>query len=280
MARYFRISWKGEGMTFKFGVKFMHVIGEQSPVMVFIYGAMDECKEKIAKNFDNEVSSYKEIWDIIDEKWEHQMHRDLHAAAYYLNSEFRWSPNVSQHPKIKRGLYNCMNRLIKSNDIYMKIEAQPDDYKYQKGTFGCRASLNSYMKRVPVTWWGHYGDEVPELQAFTMKILGLTCSVHTKRRNRLSTNRMNNLVYIMSNKKLMQKFIRKTKLKDSDNLLVVDEVLSDNEWIANPSDEYDEACEEDEIDVVCREIRERGESSSSRKRKNVEQNSVDEDDVD
>lgn len=78
----------------------------------------------------------------------------------------------------------------------------------------------------------------------------------------------------------MQKFIRKTKLKDSDNPLVVDEVLSDNEWIANPSDEYDEACEEDEIDVVCREIRERGESSSSRKQKNVEQNSVDEDDVD
>ncbi|CAI9259863.1 unnamed protein product [Lactuca saligna] len=175
------------------------VDGEQSPAMAFIYGAMDECKEKIAKNFDNEVSSYNEIWDIIDEKWEHQMHRDLHAAAYYLNPQFKWSPNVSQHPEIKRGLYNCMDRLIKSNDIYMKIEAQLDDYKYKKGMFGCRASLNSYMKRVPVTWWGHYGDEVPELQAFAMKILGFTFSasscernwstfnqVHTKRRNRLS----------------------------------------------------------------------------------------------
>lgn len=108
------------------------VDGEQSSTMAFIYCAMDECKEKIAKSFDNELSFYKEIWDIIDEKWEHQMHRDLHAAAYYLNPQFRWSPNVSQHPEIKRGLYNYMDRLIKSNDIYMKIEAQLDDYKYKK----------------------------------------------------------------------------------------------------------------------------------------------------
>ncbi|CAI9259862.1 unnamed protein product [Lactuca saligna] len=82
----------------------------------------------------------------------------------------------------------------------------------------------------------------------------------------------------MYNKKLKQNFIKKTKLKEYDDPLVVDEVLSDNEWIANPSDEYDEACEEDEIDVVCRAIGERGESSSSRKRKNVEVNLVDEDD--
>ncbi|XP_021974445.1 uncharacterized protein LOC110869505 [Helianthus annuus] len=45
------------------------VDGERSPAMAFIYGAMDECKEKIASNFDNKESSYKEIWDIIDEKW-------------------------------------------------------------------------------------------------------------------------------------------------------------------------------------------------------------------
>ncbi|KAD5960576.1 hypothetical protein E3N88_12048 [Mikania micrantha] len=107
------------------------VNGERSPAMAFIYGAMDECKEKIAKNFDNQLSSYKEIWDIIDQKWENQMHRDLHAAAYYLNPRFRWSPNVSEHQEIKRGLYNCMDRFVKNDDVYMKIEAQLDDYKYK-----------------------------------------------------------------------------------------------------------------------------------------------------
>ncbi|CAH1448435.1 unnamed protein product [Lactuca virosa] len=93
------------------------VDGEQTPAMGFIYGAMDECKEKIAKNLDNNLASYKEIWDIIDKKWELQMHRDLHAAAYYLNPQYRWSPNVSEHPEIKRGLYDVIERLVKDTTI-------------------------------------------------------------------------------------------------------------------------------------------------------------------
>ncbi|KAD6795885.1 hypothetical protein E3N88_06781 [Mikania micrantha] len=44
------------------------VDGEQTPAMGFIYEEMDECEEKFAKNLDNKVSSYKEIWDIIDKK--------------------------------------------------------------------------------------------------------------------------------------------------------------------------------------------------------------------
>ena len=42
------------------------VDGEKEPAMAYIYGAMDECKEKIASNFDGDASKYKEIWDIID----------------------------------------------------------------------------------------------------------------------------------------------------------------------------------------------------------------------
>ena len=131
----------------------MHVLrivdGERTPAMRFIYGAMDEAKEKIAKNLDGDVSSYKEIWDIIDKKWEFQLHRDLHATAYYLNPRFRWSPNVSEHPKIKTGLYKCMDRLIKDQDTYMEVDAQLDEYKYKRILFGFRSSLASYLTRPP-----------------------------------------------------------------------------------------------------------------------------------
>lgn len=66
-----------------------------------------------------------------------------------------------------------------------------------------------------VDWWESFGDEVPELRLFAMKVLSLICSasacernwstfnqVHTKKRNRLSTSKMNSLVYIMYNKKM------------------------------------------------------------------------------
>lgn len=125
------------------------VDGERSPAMGFIYGAIDEAKMKISKNLDGQVSSYKEIWDIIDLKWEKQLHRDLHATAYYLNPRYRWSEDVSHHPEIKSGLYRCMDRLVKDLNTYAKIDKQLDEFVYQRGLFGFRASKSSYLTRPP-----------------------------------------------------------------------------------------------------------------------------------
>ena len=120
-----------------------------------------------------------------------------------------------------------------------------------------------------------------ELRLFAMKILGLTTSssacernwstfnqVHTKRRNRLTTDRMNSLVYIMYNKKLKQRFQKKKTLKDEEDPLSVEDIPSDDEWVANPNDDENG----DEIN------RGEGESSSSRKRKSVLVDVVDEED--
>ncbi|XP_062112826.1 uncharacterized protein LOC133823982 [Humulus lupulus] len=247
--------------------------------MGFIYGAMDEAKEKIAKNLDGDVSLYKEIWEIIDQKWEFQLHRDLHATAYYLNPRFRWSPNVSEHPDIKTGLYKCMDRLIKDQETYVKVDAQLDEYKYKRGLFGFRSSLTSYLTRPPVEWWDNFGDEVPELKSFATRVLGLTCSasacernwstfnqVHTKRRNRLSTKKMNSLVYIMYNKKLKHKFFKKQSRREEDDPLIVENVCSDDEWVANPNDEEDGDSRAIEVGGEI-EIEDEGGSLAPRKRK-------------
>jgi len=52
---------------------------------IYIYEAMDRAKEQIASNFKNEDSRYKKVWKITDTRWNLQLHRPLHAAAYYLN---------------------------------------------------------------------------------------------------------------------------------------------------------------------------------------------------
>ncbi|KAJ9543747.1 hypothetical protein OSB04_023454 [Centaurea solstitialis] len=103
-------------------VHVLRIVDGETPAMGFIYDAMDEAKERIAKNLDDDVSSYKEIWDIIDAKWDHQLHRDLHASGYFLNPQFRWSNDSSNHPEITRGLFACMERLVKNDVMYSKIE--------------------------------------------------------------------------------------------------------------------------------------------------------------
>jgi hypothetical protein len=60
------------------------VDGDVKLTMGYIYEAMDRAKEENTANFNNKNSSYKKIWEIIDQRWSLQLHRPLHAAAYYL----------------------------------------------------------------------------------------------------------------------------------------------------------------------------------------------------
>ena len=50
----------------------------------------------------------------------------------------------------------------------------------------------------------------------------------------------------MYNRKLKQKFLRKTNLKEDEDPLVAENVMSDDEWIADPNDDN-----EDDIRVVA-----------------------------
>ncbi|KAL0906334.1 hypothetical protein M5K25_024821 [Dendrobium thyrsiflorum] len=219
------------------------VDAEKKPAMGFIYNAMDEAKELIAHNLGGEEASYREIWDIIDARWEVQLHRHLHAAAYYLNPQFQYSERKSSNPEVKLGLYHCMERLIPDLTVREIADLQLVLFRNREGFFGLHAAKSTIAKRSPVEWWIQFGDSTPELQSFAIRVLGLTCSssgcernwstysqVQTKRRNRLSTLRMNSLVYIMHNKRLRDRRLRNKGLKDDEDPLVCEDVASDNEW--------------------------------------------------
>lgn len=124
---------------------------EKMPGMGFIYGSMDQAKEAIAKAFGGEEAAYKEIWEIIDNKWEFQMHRHLHAAAYFLNPHYHYEHDVSTHPEIKLGLFTCLAKLFPDPKVQEKIDLQMDHFHLQKGLFGFAAAKSTTKKRSPGT---------------------------------------------------------------------------------------------------------------------------------
>ncbi|KAF1896197.1 hypothetical protein Lal_00027263 [Lupinus albus] len=75
----------------------------EKPVMGFIYEAMDQAKEKIQIAFNNVKKSYLPIWEIIDQRWDNQLHRPLHATGYYLNPKLHYDPNFKADVEVKRG---------------------------------------------------------------------------------------------------------------------------------------------------------------------------------
>ena len=106
--------------------------------MEYIYEAMDRTKEAIEKNFNEREEKYKEIFEIIDQRWECQLHLPLHATSYFLNLEYFYDnrSKIKQEEEVMTGLYKRIQRLIpKINQQDMIIE-ELTSYKREEGLFG------------------------------------------------------------------------------------------------------------------------------------------------
>ena len=53
--------------------------------MGYINEDMTRAKETIVKSFLGNEEKYKEIFEIIDRRWEIQLYQPLHTAKYFLN---------------------------------------------------------------------------------------------------------------------------------------------------------------------------------------------------
>ena len=98
------------------------------------------------------------------------------------------------------------------------------------------------------TWWSTYGNGVPNLQRIAIKILSLTTSssgcernwstfegIRTKKRNRLDTTRLNNLVYVQFNARIMNK--KKREKEKKVDILLASEASMAQGWIVEGVDE-------------------------------------------
>ncbi|TVU51761.1 hypothetical protein EJB05_03205, partial [Eragrostis curvula] len=107
----------------------------------------------------------------------------------------------------------------------------------------------------PAKWWGNYGTQVPALQKMAIRILSLTSSasgcernwscyegIHTKRRNKLTCERLEQLVFVRFNALHGQKKDKAEKNKKVDPLLATEATCAQG-WIA-------EGAEDEEISDV------------------------------
>ncbi|MQL78580.1 hypothetical protein Taro_010998, partial [Colocasia esculenta] len=63
------------------------VDGERRSEMGYLYEAMDRAKELIQMN---NKTTYAKWWEIVDRRWEHTLHHDLHAAGHFFNPQYMY----------------------------------------------------------------------------------------------------------------------------------------------------------------------------------------------
>jgi hypothetical protein len=92
--------------------------------------------------------SYKPIWDIIDKRWDKQLHRPLHAAGYFLNPKLHYGPNFKADKEVTKGMYTCLKRMM-GGDMSMvnKIDGQLEFFKGKQGFFGDEVAQLDYRTR-------------------------------------------------------------------------------------------------------------------------------------
>ncbi|CAM8913918.1 unnamed protein product [Rhodiola kirilowii] len=248
--------WRNIVMCLKAAAPLMEVLrlvdSDAKPSMGFIYEAMDSCKNKIRSNFNDVQKYYEPVWKIIDDRWKRQLHRPLHAAAYYLNPQCHFTNDFKgDNIDVKNGLYNCLTKLVSDAAERDRINMQLADFRFRLGPlFGTQYAKNAMKSMHPAQWWDMYGDYTPDLKKFAIRILSLTCSssgcernwsafemVHTKKRNRLHQQRMNDLVYVMANMKLTKKETRKKEPLEFIDIESDDEFLTTSDEHVNNDDE-------------------------------------------
>ncbi|KAK6142016.1 hypothetical protein DH2020_016197 [Rehmannia glutinosa] len=230
------------------------VDGERKPAMGYIYEAMDRAKETIMKAFNENENKYKEIFNIIDARWESQLHRPLHAAGYYLNPEFFYShDNVSQCQEVMSGFIDVVHRLAANVDEQDKIMHETPIYERAEGLFGKEMAIRQRKTKAPADWWSTYGSSAPNLQKFAIKVLNLICSasgcernwsifehIHSKKRNRLAQKRLNDLVFVKYNRTLKRRY----DARDRIDPIFLGDIDDSNEWLMGKMDEEFDNCDD------------------------------------
>ncbi|RDY03700.1 hypothetical protein CR513_12677, partial [Mucuna pruriens] len=87
---------------------------------------MDRVKEAIQKAFNGKEEKYKDIFAIIDRRWDCQLHYPLHAAGYFLNPELFYSNPSTE-----------MDCEVLKDDIHNELPI----YKRVGGMFGYPAAV-------------------------------------------------------------------------------------------------------------------------------------------
>nr|XP_007153622.1 hypothetical protein PHAVU_003G051000g [Phaseolus vulgaris]ESW25616.1 hypothetical protein PHAVU_003G051000g [Phaseolus vulgaris] len=177
-------------------------------------GCLNDNRGSLIKMFTS--SDYTPYWEIIDHRWENQLHRSLHAAGYYLNPMLHYHPDFKVDYEVKRGLYECLERLVGNLDVMGKIDLQLESFKTKSGLYGTPLAQLGLKTKTPSQWWESYVHE-RNWSAFER--------VHTKKRNCLHQMTMNDVVFVMTNLRLTKKKdVRKTKE------YTIDDLSFDDEW--------------------------------------------------
>ena len=144
------------------------------------------------------------------------MMTNLHWAGGMLNSTLHESASFHEHDQSRRILNRVFRKLVPDDETYICVLNQYQDILKNRGSF--QEAVNPIVQGILLyEWWDAMGSEAKALQTIARRILAQVCSilscernrsiylfVHNKVYNRLQPSRVEDLVYIYTNSRLLR----------------------------------------------------------------------------
>jgi hypothetical protein len=189
----------------------MFLIGEE-------LGALKEGTSEQHPGVKLSAVKYEQISWLCHKRWEY-LHSDMHSTGFVLEPKFQSAEyGQDQNAKVMQGFLNILEKLVPDANDQAKALQQLAQFRNQEGLFG-RPGIQAAMKAMPGwKFWQQWGRQVPELQTVGVTILSQcstasTCKhnwsiydfIHSKKRNKLTLQRAQDLVHVFSDLRLTHK---------------------------------------------------------------------------
>ncbi|XVE98465.1 hypothetical protein REPUB_Repub03eG0109000 [Reevesia pubescens] len=196
------------------------VDAEDRPAMGYLYEAIHKVREEMLKMFQKRKKRVEPYLTILDSQWDRQLHKNLHAASYWLNPKNQYNnTEMTKHKHTISGLLDVIEKYSHGNsNLRSQLTSKIKLFRTAQGDFGRRSAVSDRNSMLLDEWWLYYGTTAPNLQKLAIRVLSQTCSasgcernwsifehIHTKKRNRLEHQRLNDLVYVHFNLRLQQR---------------------------------------------------------------------------
>nr|XP_025652598.1 uncharacterized protein LOC112748584 [Arachis hypogaea] len=148
----------------------------------YVYEGMLRAEDAIKEMFRQSKTAYQPYIDIINSRWDKHLKKDIHAC-------------------------NKLDSVQAMKEIHL--------YRDRKKSFDRQEAIRAASELKPDEWWRLFGGSAPCLQKRVVRILSqpsassgcernwsLFDQIHTKRRNRLEHDRLNDIVYVTYNLRL------------------------------------------------------------------------------
>ncbi|KAJ0903332.1 putative ribonuclease H-like superfamily [Helianthus annuus] len=201
----------------------LHLVYEMWDLMI------EKLKAEIYKKEKRPLSTRSIFYDVVHQvlvvRWT-KNNTPLHCLAQSLNPRYysdAWlladSKRLPPHRdgEISQERKTCFKRLFPNDDEHDRVLDEYALFSMKAGPFEYLTCITKMDTMEPKSWWANFGAQTPLLQTLALNYLDNLVRLHvlseigapmhlsTRRRNRLTTSRAQDLVYIHNNLRILSR---------------------------------------------------------------------------